>query len=100
MERDVNSGKYELVQNGKKLKLDETHFQPIFFADDVDELRDNLDAQKSLKKYRIFVGPDEFVEELKKDAIPTVDIATNLHEKIAQQRKEDEREFEKMTNLV
>ena len=42
------------------------------------------------------MGPDEFVEELKKDEIPTVDIATNLHEKIAKQREDDLLEFDRM----
>ena len=95
MERDVNSGRYDLVLNGKSFELEDTkHFQPIFFADNVEELRDNPDAYKSLKKYRIFVSPDKFVEDLKKSPIPTVDIKTSLYEKMMQQREADLNEFE------
>ena len=101
MERDVSSGRYELLQNGKKLKLQEEHFQPIFFAPDVETLRSIPAATKSLKKYRIFVGPDEFVEKLQEKAIhEVVDIATSLNAKMARQREEDLKEFRGLEQLA
>ena len=60
--------------------------KPIFFANDVEGLRKEPGAQKALKKYRIFVGPDDVVEELKEQAIPVVDIHTSLHAKMEAQR--------------
>ena len=99
MERDVNSGRYDLLQNGKQLELKETHFQPIFFANDVEGLRKEPGAQKALKKYRIFVGPDDVVEELKEQAIPVVDIHTSLHAKMAAQRASLQKEYEELQNL-
>jgi hypothetical protein len=65
MERDLLAERYYLEQNGEHIHLADTHFQPIFFARKVDDLREDPDANKALKKFRIFVGPDEFVEELK-----------------------------------
>lgn len=93
MERDRYSKRYELEQHGKKIEIGDTHFQPIFFAQDVEELRNNVHAQKALKKYRIFVGPDEFVEDLKKDQIPKLNIADTLQEKLRLQQEKDLLDF-------
>lgn len=49
MERDLLADRYTLEQNGQKLPLSETHFQPIFFARKVDDLREDPDANKALK---------------------------------------------------
>lgn len=44
MERDFFEKKYELEQNGKKIELSDTHFQPIFFAKGTNELRGDVTA--------------------------------------------------------
>jgi hypothetical protein len=65
MLRDNLAGRYYLEQNGKDLPLTEAHFQPVFTARKVDDLRSDPDAQNALKQYQIFVGPNEFVNNLK-----------------------------------
>jgi hypothetical protein len=48
MERDYFSNQYKLEQNGHEIELDKQHFQPVFFANKVDDLRENEDAKKAL----------------------------------------------------
>ena len=69
MVRDHFSETFKLYRGDEdEVQIDETHFQPIFFAKDVESLRGNFEAQRALRKYRIFVGPDEIeaaIEESK-----------------------------------
>lgn len=75
MERDYIEDRYRLEQNGKEIKLFEkdedgndkihNHFEPVFFANNVEELRDNPEAQQALRQFRIFVGPDDFLNDIK-----------------------------------
>ena len=93
MERDFFEKKYELEQNGKKLELSETHFQPIFFAKGTNELRSDVKAQQALKQYRIFVKPEDMQVELKKEPLPQMDIAESLEQRIKMQQERDLKEY-------
>lgn len=70
--RDYSKNKYRLVKGlTEELELGEEHFHPVFFAKNVEELRDNPQAQKTLKQYKIFVSPEEVenaIEQAKKEA--------------------------------
>jgi len=39
--------------------MNKEHYFPSFIAKDVNELRDNKNTRKQLRKYRIFAGPDD-----------------------------------------
>ena len=49
-------------KDGKDLDVKITHEQPIFFAPGVNELRDNVEAQRALKKYRVEIQKDDFIK--------------------------------------
>ena len=93
MRRDFDD-KYELEQNGEPIELDDTHFQPIFFAKNTDMLRKEPTACNALKKFRIFVTPDEMHKKLKEAAPPPMAYAENLHKKLQREEIEDLKKFE------
>jgi len=43
-------------QDNQEIELDEQHFEPLFIAKDVEELRRNPEARKALRQYNIFTG--------------------------------------------
>ena len=88
MRRDFDN-KYELEQNGDKLKLSDTHFQPIFFAKNTNQLRNEPSACNALKKFRIFVKPDDMHDELLKQPPPPMIYAQNLQMKLKKEEEED-----------
>jgi hypothetical protein len=44
--------------------MDEQHFQPLFFANDVEDLRNNPEARKVLKQYKIFTGENQKIQRV------------------------------------
>mmetsp|Transcript_6174 Transcript_6174/g.9972 ORF Transcript_6174/g.9972 Transcript_6174/m.9972 type:complete len:195 (-) Transcript_6174:1088-1672(-) len=50
----VHMGNMEFYHRDEKLKINKEHYYPSFIAKNVDELRDNRNTRKMLKKYRIF----------------------------------------------
>lgn len=65
MLRDWSDNTYKFYRGGNfdpehELTFNkEQHFQPLFFARNVEDLRNNIQAQKQLRKFRIFVKPEE-----------------------------------------
>ena len=69
--------------------IDDSHFYPVFFAKHVEELRMNTQAQKTLRKFKIFVAPDEVeaaIEEGKKQAKLELNVSENLFAKLRQEK--------------
>jgi len=56
----IHMGKMEFYHKDEKLDINKEHYYPSFIAKNVDELRDNRNTRKMLKKYRIF---SEFKED-------------------------------------
>ena len=81
MLRDLGDNTYKFYRGGNfdsdhELTFNkETHFQPLFFARNVEALRNNIEAQRSLRKYRIFVKPEEIEAAIAEAAIkPKLDL--------------------------
>lgn len=84
--RNFGNNTYSLSKaNEEVVPIDEAHFHPIFFAKDVEQLRMNPEAQRTLKKFRIFVAPHEIeaaVAESKKKATLQLGISESMQQKI------------------
>ena len=104
MERNVFANNYVLEQVGtdaKTWEMCKEHFQPIFFARNTNELRDDVKAQKALKQYRIFVKPEDMKDDIVEyKPLPTMDIAESLEKRIKKQQDEDLKRYRIKRNNV
>lgn len=88
MLRNFSNNRYQFFKQEKEIPIQEEHFQPIFFAQDVEQLRNNKDAIKTLQKFRIFVKPEEVeaaIEEGKKKMKFELGVSQNLSKKLQQE---------------
>lgn len=59
MIRNFGNNTYQLKKADDFIPVGDNHFQPIFFAKNVTQIQRNPDAVRSLRKYRIWVAPQD-----------------------------------------
>ena len=100
MVRDFFDNTYHLFRGHEEEAVNfnkEEHFQPVFFAKDIESLRNNTEAQRALRKYRIFVKPEEIekaIEESKAITKLKLGLDDNLPVKLEEDRAVWEHLFE------
>ena len=89
MERDLMENKYALVKGDAKIELDQKHFDPVFFAKSTEELRRDPEATKQLRKFQIFVKPDDIHVEAKHVPMSSMNNAAALEQLVKAQQQKD-----------
>lgn len=56
MEYNPEKNRIGYFKEDKEIILQDSHFEPLFFANDIEEIRNNPDARKALRSYNIFSG--------------------------------------------
>ena len=77
MNQIENNGE-QTVEETNPLKLDDVHFQPIFFAENTTLLSKDITAQKALKKYRVYKRPEDVLATLKSQPLPKMNLGDDL----------------------
>lgn len=61
MEFNPDKNRLGFYKQEEEIQLDDSHFEPLFFANDIEELRNNQNARKALKQYQIFTGQNQAI---------------------------------------
>lgn len=88
-QRDHSTNQYKLQRGDEEVPLDKAHFHPVFFANDVEQLRNNPEAQKTLKKFRIFVAPEE-VEAAIQEGAKKIQLEMGITESLQVKQRQDQ----------
>jgi hypothetical protein len=56
VEYDPGKGRLGFFNNDQQIVIDESHYHPMFIANDIEELRNNPEIRKVLKQFKIFTG--------------------------------------------